>query len=76
MGLFDISPIERILHGHHSTKQRDQYARGIAINFHKWVTKNYWHMGDNEWMETGVDKHYSAEELYELYLKTLNKTHE
>lgn len=28
-------------------------------------------MGDNEWMETGSDKRYTSEELYELFLKTL-----
>jgi len=48
-----------------------EHAKEVAIDFHKWVTKNYWHMGDNEWMETGSDKRYTSEELYELFLKTL-----
>ena len=51
-------------------KAMDIFAKETAIGFAKWLLKNYWLMGDNELMETGSNKRYTIEELYELYIKS------
>lgn len=73
MSIFSRTPLQQLIEGSYTTRQRNAYAQGAAIGFAKWLMKNNYHPRISSWRkldgETPEDS--STEYLYQQYLKQL-----
>lgn len=58
-----------------SLKAMDEYAKQLAIGFAEWMQYDYgWgNLAGKYYSYADTDVEYDAEELYEMYLQSLNK---
>lgn len=71
MGLFDKTPLEQILNGSYTTRQRNGYAKICAVDFLKWfLTKNITNVSRTNPMTIFIDGGYlTVEELYNKFIE-------